>query len=72
MAHTVPGSEEACWRRDTIVWRQTVYVEQPGQIMCCLDGVMSSILIVMAGLRLVGQLVCDCIEKPFYNGGLGF
>lgn len=50
--------------RGGIVSRQTVYVEQPGGIMCSHDGIMSSILIIAAGLALDGQLMsCDCLEK---------
>lgn len=59
-AHAVPGSEETQGgERAGIVWRQTVYVEQPG-------GIMRSILIIAAGLASSGQLMsCDCTEKPF-------
>lgn len=41
--------------------------------MCSLSGIMSSILTIVAGMHLVGQLIfCDCIEKYFYNSGLDF
>ncbi len=71
-AHAVPGSEETLGgKRAGIVWRQTVYVEQRGGIMCSPDGVMRSILIIAAGSASAGQLMsCDCIEKPFSNSGL--
>lgn len=52
-AHAVPGSEETGWKRAGIVWTQAVYVEQPGGITCSPDGIMSSILIVVAWARLV-------------------
>lgn len=62
-AHAVPGSEETRWKIAGIVWRQTV--EQPGGIMRSPSSLMSSILIIVAGLASAGQLMsCDCIEKP--------
>ena len=57
-AHAVPGSEETLGgKRAGIVSRQTVYVEKPGGIMCGPDGIMSSILIIVAGLAPAGQLM---------------
>lgn len=65
-AHAVPGSEKTpAGKRASIVWRQTVYAEQPGGIMCSPDGIMSSILIVLAGLASVDQLMsCGFTEEP--------
>lgn len=34
--------------------------------MCSPDGIMSSRLIIVAGLASVGQLMsCNCVEEPF-------
>lgn len=72
-AHAVPGSEETRWKRAGIVWRQTVYVEWPGGIMCGPDGIISSILIMVAGPASVDQLMsCDCIESLFFIQWPGF
>lgn len=41
--------------------------------MCSPDGIMSSILIILAGLACVGQLMsCDFTEKPFSDSGLDY
>lgn len=53
-AHAVPGSEETQWKIACIVFRLTA--GQPGGLMRTPDSLMSNILIIVAGLALVGQL----------------
>ncbi len=39
--------------------------------MCSPDGIMRSILIIVAGLASASQLMsCDCVEELFKNSGL--